>query len=203
MLYEISKEVATELKAQACPIPVVYGPERTASSAGVAIASSRIVFERDRRGGDRDGPGRGRMVNPKMVAVQTIGAVCRIFAQSTDAGARVQDHERVADLAWSLLRVALYKVMSKRKDPFWRITSMRLVSADELKLAGLEVWPGVVYEVLFSVDRAINDTTWTEAAKPEATVTAAGHGTPGVTIQSTDEIKLTNGPPAALPETAC
>lgn len=202
MLYEISKEVSTELAAQGCPVPVVYGPERQGAT-GVAITTSRIVFERDRSGGDSSGPGRGRTVNPKMLYTRNVGAVCRVFAQSTESGARVQDHERLADLVWDKVEVALYKVIAKRKDA-WRVASSKLLSAEELAMRGLEVWPGVVYEVRFTVSRGVYDTTWTEAAKPEASVSAAGSsGTPGVTIESADEIKLTNGPVGAPAETAC
>jgi hypothetical protein len=43
----------------------------------------------------------------------------------------------------------------------WRITSMRLLTAEEVDAAGLETWPGVVYEIKFSVDRGVFDTDWT------------------------------------------
>ncbi len=196
MIYAISQELATELKAQGCPLPVVYGPERMGAT-GAALTTSRILIERDRDVGDKPGPGRARNANPRMVAIRAMGAVCRIFAQSTLTGARVQDHERLADLALDKIEVALYKVVTKRSTQ-WRISSAKLLGADELALRGIEVWTGVVYEMRFSVDRAVNDTTWAEVADAEATV-----GTAGLTIETTDAIKLTNGPVGASPEIAC
>ena len=193
MIYEITREVEAELRAQACPVPVVYGPER--QGAGVAITTSRIVIERDRGRGDETKPGRARTLNPRMVAVRGIGAICRIYAQSTLTGAAVHDHERLADQVIDKVTVALHKIVSRRQTE-WRISSAKLLTREELALRGLEVWPGVVYEIHFSVDRGVFDTTWTEEAADEIAVDAT-------LIRSTTEVSLANGPTPPTTETAC
>jgi len=193
VIYEIHKEVATELKAQGCPLPVVYGPER--QGLGAALPASRIVFERDRSRGDVAKPGKARTSNPRMVAARAMGAVCRIYAQSTLTGAAGHDHERLADQAVDLVTVALHKVIGRRQTE-WAISSAKLLSREELALRGLEVWPGVVYEMRFAVDRGVFDATWAGEAVEELPVADD-------LIVSKTEVSLANGPSPVVTETAC
>lgn len=197
MLYEISKDVSAALVANNVPLPVVYGPERVDAMA--SVGRQRIVFERDRELGDGvELNMRARPTNPIMIAVRPIGAVCRVYAQSTIAGAAVHDHERIADQAVDKVVAALRKVVATRRT-LWRVSSSKLLSAAELEERGLERWPGVVYELRFSVDRGVTDTTWIGEARPEVTIGGEG----GVTIATTDEIYLDKAPAGATPETGC
>jgi len=192
VIYEITREVETELKARGVPLPVVYGPER----GDLTITFARIVIERDRDKGDAIGPGRGRTVNPQMVAIRSMGAVCRVYAQSTESGAGVHDHERMADQAVDRIHVALEKIV-KLRTTLYHVTAAKLLSAQELAMRGLLQWPGVVYELRFSVDRGVFDTDWTGAAKPESVL-----GT-GFEISSTTKATLDKAPDNTPPETAC
>lgn len=193
VIYEIHKEVATELKAQGCPLPVVYGPER--QGVGTALGVTRVVIERDRSRGDVPKPGRARTFNPRMVAIRSMGAVCRIYARSTLTGAAGHDHERLADQAVDQITIALYKVVGRRQSE-WSVSSAKLLTVEELALRGLEVWPGVVYEMRFAVDRAVFDATWTDEAAEELAVADD-------LIVSTTKVSLANGPAPVTTETAC
>jgi hypothetical protein len=170
MIYEISKEIAIELSAKLVPHPVIYGPERAPTS----MASPRIVIERDRDGGDTYEAPKARTPNPKMVFVRQVGVVLRVFGKSPVNGAAVYDHERDADLVVDRLMVALHKVVRARSNQY-EVKSAGLLSAAAAKQVGLEYWPGAIYEVRLTIDRAVTDVTWTGAAHATASMGGA-HG---------------------------
>lgn len=190
MLYGIAHRVEAALKARGIPFPVVYGPERTDTTT--LGTRTRIVIERDREGGDSVGPARSVHTNPNMRAVRAVGAVARVFAKSERAGAGVQDHEGVADKLVDRLHVALDSII-RSDQTLWAVSSAKLLNANELEQRGLKTWPGVVYEIKFSVDRGVFDTDWTGEAAPEAELGADS-------ISSTTTVKL-NGVGGG--ETAC
>lgn len=163
MIYEITKEIATELTARGVPYPVVYGPERAPRS----MVDPRFVIERDRAGNDELAAPVARNPNPRMIGRRWVACVCRIFACSTLAGAGTHDHEREADQMVDRFTVALHKVVRVRCNQY-RLRSAKLMSATELELDGLEQWPGVVYRIEFDVDRAVNDTAWDGTAAATA-----------------------------------
>ena len=161
MLYDVAKIVSTELIARGCPLPVVYGPERMAD---VGLTNPRIVFERPRSLGDAVGPPRCSKNNPPRRAERGIAGTVRVFASSTVDGARVQDHEEQADQAVDLVIVCL-QIAAARIITTMTIGAGGYVSAAELGLDGLETWPGVVYELPITIQRAVYDRTWAGDSK--------------------------------------
>lgn len=190
MLYEISREIDAQLQVKLAPYRVHYGPENADPDAGLRLTTPRIVIERDRQAGDRPRDGRSRTNNAKMLAAREVGAVCRIFAQSTVDGARVEDHERIADQLADMVTCALHVVATTRKAE-WRISSAKLLTAEEVAQRGLQVWPGAVYELRFSVDRGVYDTDWTGAAAAEK---ALGTDSSSIKVRTTGTIGLQNAP---------
>lgn len=161
MLYEISRHVATEIAARSCPVPVIYGPE---PAADLALVRSRIVFERPRSAGDTVGPPRAQKHNPSRRAERGITGRVRIYAHSTADGARVQDHEEIAEHCADLVVVAL-QIACARELTTARITSSGYVAPAALEIPELRVWPGVVYELAIIVQRGVFDRTWALEAK--------------------------------------
>jgi hypothetical protein len=159
LLYEISKEIDALLQIREVPHRIVYGPERAASN------SERIVIEHDRSGDSFDMT--GITSNPKSFAVRWQGAIARIFAKDPISMARVQDHERRAEAVLDRLIVCIDRVRSTRKNNL-RIASGAFVNPRDLE--GSETWPGVVYELRFSIDRAVLDRKWDNSARPEGTL---------------------------------
>lgn len=192
MLYEISKELGTVLQSKGVPFPVIYGPERVVP---LTMAPQRIVLERDRQGGDSLGPVRVPGGNPRLRGVRAIGAIIRVYAKSSLAGAAVHDHERLADQAVDKIFVALDNILRGARKTLWVVQSSKLLDADELSMQGLETWPGVVYEIRFSVDRGVLDTTWKGEARPEVLL-----GPGGVALGNTTKVGVV-GMPAI--ETSC
>lgn len=192
MMHSITLEVGAELRARGVPFAVVYGPERM----GTTVTSApRIVIERDRKAGDGVGPARSVHTNPHMRAVRAIGCVARIFGKSNAAGAGVQDHEAIADQLVDKVLVALDKVV-RSNQTLWRPVSGKFLTAEDLAARGLTTWPGVVYELQFTVDRGVFDTDFAGEAAPE---TSLG-GVDGVTVKSKTKVTV-NG--IGTPETAC
>jgi len=184
MLHAISLELAPALKARGVPFPVVYGPERLDV---MSVGKTRIVLERDRGGGDSVGAGRARTRNPRLILTRGIGFVLRVFAQSTESGAGVWNHERLADSIVDKVLVCLTGIIEERRT-LWRIASSGLVPAIELSQVGLERWPGVVYQITGSIDRGVADTSWSDAAAPEITL---GEG--GVPLSSSVRVRTDGG----------
>lgn len=191
MMHEITLAVGAELRARGVPFAVVYGPERMATTL---TSPARIVIERDREAGDGIGPARSVHTNPHMRAVRAIGCVARIFGKRNSGGAGVQDHEAVADQLIDQLIVALDKVV-RSNQTLWKPVSGKFLTAEDLAARGLTTWPGVVYELRFTVDRGVFDTDFAGDAAPEADV-----GPGGVGIKSTTKVTV-NG--VGTPETAC
>ena len=167
MLYEVSRLVETELQSRGCPIPVVYGPER---AEDLALVRSRIVFERPRAGGDVVGPPRVSKTNPPRRAERGVQGIVRVFAHSTVAGARVQDHEEIAEQAVDLVIVSLQIAAAKMETTFG-IGGGGYLSASVLGLDGLTTWPGVVYELTITLQRGVFDRTWVGAGKGTSEIT--------------------------------
>ena len=116
--------------------------------------------------------------------LRNIACVARIFAKSNLPGAGVHEHERQADQAADKLTIALHRSVRLRNSEYF-VTSIKLLSASDLKFEGLEAWPGVVYEIKFSVERGVFDTNWAGEKAPETVLTADNFGNPTVTITGT------------------
>jgi hypothetical protein len=194
-LYDVTKAVATELRSKGWPFPVVKGPERFAST--VPVRETRIVLERIYgAGADRPGPSRSQHVNPHMVGVTACGVRALIYAKSPLAGAQLHDHEELAFEGYRMLHAALEPIL-KLIPTLWRNRAAGLMTAEELKLAGIEEWSGVVYQWTFEVDCGIDDANFKGEAAPEVTV-----GENGLGVDSTTEVRLATRPDDP-PETAC
>lgn len=189
MIHEITVSVAAELKKRGVPYAVVYGPERQGT---VLQSPTRIVIERDRQAGDGLGPARSVHTNARMHGVRAVGCVARIFAKANVAGAGVQNHEALADLLVDKVFVALDKVI-RSNQTLWKTVSGKFLSGDELAARELTTWPGVVYELRFTVDRGVFDTDFAGEAAPQTNVG-------DVAIASRTTVKV-NG--VGDPETAC
>jgi hypothetical protein len=197
MLYEIAKEVQTALEAKGVPHRVVYGPER----APTQVTNARIVIERDRETGDVWNAPRSRTANPKMLGVRSVGAIVRIFAKSSKAGAGVHEHEREADILADQIAVALHKVIRAR-NTLYSVQRAGLLSAQAAQMQGLESWPGAIYEVRLSIDRGVYDTTWAGASKSTATMGGAHGVSIGHTLTVGGDAVATDSLPNATTEFA-
>jgi hypothetical protein len=169
MIHEIAKSLDTALRAKGVPLRVVDGPERTGTTS---FARERVTLERDRDRGDSFGPTRSQHGNPRARLTRTTGCVLRVYAQSTHAGATVQDHERRAETVLDRVLVALDTILRGERMTFWTQASGRFMTPADLEET--ETFAGAVYELRFTVDRSVFDRTWPTAQDPEGAARPEG-----------------------------
>jgi len=192
LIYDLAREVDAIIRAQGSPLGCVFGPERTDGNA----ARERVVLEHSPTGGDVFGPATSQHINPKSRFTRSVACQLRIYARSPLSGAAVQDHRRRAETVLDLVLVALDTRLRGTRRNAWTPDRGGFVSTDDLD--GSQTWSGAVYELAFTVDRAVLAQTFTAGIAPESTL---GEG--GVTITSTTSVGLVNGPAGTPPETAC
>ena len=183
MIHEIFMQLRASLKAKGVPFECVYGPTPVPAKVG----ATRIQMLRDYDAGDQVLPTTSQHRNPRVFAARGMGALVRIHAQSTIAGAQRHDHEDLADAIVDQVQVELYKIVRAAKT-IWRVTRAGLV-AD----ATTDGWAGVVYEIHFQIDRGVRDVDWLGNADGEMTMTAT---TATTTPQTTGPGASTNLPTA-------
>lgn len=160
MIREICVELQAELRAQGCPLSVVFGPERTAPTT---YARERIVIEHD-EGGDSFGPARATHKNPRVRMVRNVGAKLTIYVQSVASGAALFEHRRRAEHVLDLVLVALEKVIVVRKNG-WTIKGGKFVVPADM--APSEEQSGAAYEFTFSFERAVMVQKWNGDVRQE------------------------------------
>lgn len=151
MIYELSRYLDQRLAAQEFPCNVVYGPDRFERQNFRTV----VVLERDRQRGDSfEGP-QGQQRNTRRLGQRQVGCLATIFAQSPKMGARVNEHEHLADQIVDALHCALIN---------WRTATRSSVTFTGGRFAGpndlpgnFESLPGVVYLLQFSVARGVED----------------------------------------------
>ncbi len=173
MIYEITREIETELRAKGYPYRVVYGPD-----GDPGRNEARVVIDRDLGANEDIAPPMSKRVNPKQFGVRWLPCRATIYAREPRAGALMHEHTRQCDRAVDKLTIAMHKVIIKR-DCLYRVTAAGYLTLAALDAEAIEHFPGVVYRLAFAVSRGVSDTTWAEAAADEgapanvATVVAA------------------------------
>lgn len=167
MLFEIAQQLDAAIKAKGFRTPVIYTERGERASA----AEDRIVVGHERSGGvERFGAVIGPGGNPRAVMTRVCAGVIRMYGQSTLPGAAIQDHERHVDQEMvDPVLCELWKILRRRRqiDPIGEWTG-GFIEPEWMK--GTEVWPGAVYELRFTVPRAVLDRTWEGVGRPTVTV---------------------------------
>lgn len=179
MIYEIFRELETNLTSRGYPFPLEYGPEAKRKKPPF---DTRIVMDHDRESGDSISGPRSQVAistpagRSRKLLDRAVGCLVRIYAKSSSPGARIENHERLAEQLVDAVLAGLRTVIQKRAT-LWRVTSASFVSKEALEVPELEKWPGVVYELKFSVDRGVFDLTWTGEGEPTGSITEIDNST--------------------------
>lgn len=188
MIYEIAREVATAMASRGFPFRVEYGPPRVAGIASPG-AGGRIIIMRDRETPDAfeasRGLTRGGGSGTWPTGNRLQACVARVEMRSTAAGAGIHDHERLCESAVDMLWTALADALRGRNNEL-RIAGGRYLDQAALQALGLEQWPGVVYELRFSVSRGVEARTF-EGDAPMETATI-GTESPDVILGLTTHV---------------
>lgn len=171
MIRELCKQLQEALRTAGCPFDVVEGETTTTA----ARSRERIVVEHD-DGGDSFGAARGARANPSHRLTRSVGCRATIYAQSTRAGALDYEHRRRCEAALDALLVAIDRT-AQRLRVSWSPSSGSFVKPEDQ--AASERRGGAVYELRFSIDRAVIEQSWAGEAAPE--VELGPSGVPAVT----------------------
>lgn len=190
MIHEIARELRALLETAGVPMPVVDGPERTTSAV---TPRERIVVERLRAPEQILPPKGANTRNPVHVLDRKLAAKITVYAQEPRAGAQHHEHVRRADRVVDSVLAALRQVLVARKNGA-EIGAGQLVELEDTK--GTPVTNFAVYEIPFSVRRAVEVRTWAGSAAEE------GGAFTATTIASTTVVGL-QGDPTPATETGC
>lgn len=186
MIYELALDIGDRLAAKKFPVRVLYAPEGFQRQG----FDPCITFERDRSGGDEIEPPRGFQKNPRKLATRQLGVIVRVYAKSSKEGAHEGDHERDCEQLVDALVSTLYEwTRAKRAAITYRRTGY--IAAKDM--GNPERWPGVVYELSFTIARAVFSEDYTGAAQPTGTPTG---------IQNQTQVRYT-GQPDSDPVIGC
>ena len=165
-LRTLTRAMQLYLQNRGCPLPVEYGPMREADFN----LRQRIVFERDRSGGDQFVGPRARGISP-VQQVQRVGCFCTIVGKSSAAGADMASHEAVCDQAASLVALGLRECLQSEPCEFpwmgmcgptlWEITRAGLLAPSAMPpLRDIQWWSAAVYQIAFWFDVGIAEQNW-------------------------------------------
>jgi hypothetical protein len=198
MIYEMALDLRDMLHAKRFPVDVRYGPDRAPKKN--ERASAVITIERDTESNDVYGPAQGPRQNPRIRGVRVLAARAKIYAKSSLPGAHIGDHERFCEQLADALLVAIYEWGAQAKTGGIQIASARYIREEHR--ADIEVWPGVVYEILFGVPRGVADLTWPAAGEKQARGDARPTaGAPG--FRNRTDATLAHAPEGTTPAVGC
>lgn len=185
MLYSISKLLDLALAAKKFPLHVHFGPEATESLNG---ARERIVMWQPLDEKKEQFPAtRSARYNPKMPMRREQAGRIRIYAKSPLPGAKWGDHvERCEKILDGVLAELDAIIRGGRNE--WSLTSGGFISLVDEK--GSPVFSSAVYELEFTVDRAVNSVNWNGDGADEVTI---GNDPGQVPIVNEAEISGPNG----------
>ncbi len=195
MIYEMAMDLRDMLHAKRFPVDVRYGPDRAPKVN--ERASAVIVIERDTNSTDVFGPAQAPRQNPRPRGVRVLAAKATIYARSSVAGAHIGDHERLCEKLADALHCAIYDWGVQGKTGGIQIASSKYVRDEDRK--DVEVWPGVVYEILSACREALPMCT-SQVKRPAAT-RAPEIAAPS--FRNRTDATLTQAPEGTEPDVGC
>lgn len=166
MIYSLVSKISEHFIAKKCPVVVGYDAQRLRNHG------TCVLVEQPKDGTkDRIGPAIGQVRNPKRVASRQIAFRIEVHAQSTKAGAALQDHEALAHRIADMVQVAI-------ENATWG--DCQFLSKEDLQLRGIEQWSALVYEMRGYMVHPVSDRDWEGEGKPTATIGGATGMVPSI-----------------------
>lgn len=179
-VYQMSIDIAANLRARKFPVAVQYGPERVDHEG---LESMLLHFQRDSQIGDSLRAIPGARGQPG-VRVRDQGVALDVIVQSPLAGARHNEHEELCDLVVDGVLTALDEWAVEAKAGLFDFVELGYVSPQDYN--GADRMAGVVYRIRFRVARATLKKDFDGALPPTATV-AGTSATTLVTLNGVDK----------------
>jgi hypothetical protein len=165
----LSQQLRDRLAQQRVPFELRDNQERGDS---LASAPPHLVLKRDDLTGDGFLPIPGTSAeNPRSFLVHQIGMELLIFARGPVSAATTLDHEDQGDHLVQQALKALYQTLRRRR---WQPTRGGFLSKAEAGELDYHGWPGRIYRLRFSVNKALETTDYQGAALDEYEVGPGG-----------------------------
>jgi hypothetical protein len=184
LIASLAKDIDAALSARKYPVRVVYGPEHLARPphAGQPL----IVFERDRESGDGVRPVKGARGTERAMRVRELGVIVTVYAASSAASARTEEHEHACDQIVDALIVALDEWFVEGKTGrLCEYSESRMMNAEEFEDAHFRQWPGCAYRIRFDLPRGVRALNYTPP-REHAPGTLPGEARPTATVERFD-----------------
>ena len=175
MIYEMMTALAADFAARKFPTSFEYGPKRAAPES---YMDHLLVLERDHDAGDLLAPVTGVQTNPRRYANRSLAVKATIWAKSNLDGARVNEHQSECEQIVDAFLVSFSEWATRSQKLLGNVApsfqEMRYLKASELPQGG-ELWPGVVYQIKFRVNRGVEKRNYEGAARPTGAVAGVGN----------------------------
>ena len=176
MIYRLSRDIETNLKARKWPVLVEY-ETRTKRIGRYSMA---VAFERDRQGGDENDPPVGSHTNPRVMFTRRLGVRVEIFAKSSVSGARSNEHQHECDDLVDAVLTALYDWTTAAKAGAIEWIEARYLADEEIDDA--ERSSGAVYLLRFRIRRGVSRKDYGGGAAETATLAKVGNASTGARL---------------------
>jgi hypothetical protein len=169
---ELGKWLDAHLRGRKYPFRVRYAPERTDRSSRDPV----ILIARDTMASEKIESAHGTQKNGRKMRTRRIPVVVKIFAKSSLDGARLEDHEELADYLVDAMITALEVWSTSEKGGGIEYVEMSFLTPDELVTSDgkPEGWPGVVYLMRFTIGRGVIELDYLKQVLPTAPINGVG-----------------------------
>jgi hypothetical protein len=190
---ELGKWLDTHLRGRKYPFRVRYAPERTERTKHDPV----ILIMRDTDTSEKIETAHGTQKNGRKYRTRRIPVKIKVYAKSSLDGARLEEHEELADYLVDALVTALEIWSTAERGGGIEFGEMAFLTPAEVVTAdgAPEGWPGVVYLMRFTIGRGVVERDYLKQVRPTGTINGAS---------STVEVRQTNedgtaGDPAIQP----
>ncbi len=182
---EICKWLGAHLRSRKCPFKVRYAPERTDRGN----YDPAILVMRDRETSEKIETAHGTQKNGRKMRTRRIPVKIKVFAKSSLDGARLEEHEELADYLVDMLVTALETWSTSERGGGIEYGEMAFMTADEVadetrSEDKAEGWPGVVFVMRFTIGRGVVERDYLKQVRPTAALTGIGTS---VEVRQTNE----------------
>lgn len=170
--YELAMWLRAELRARKYPVPVVYAPERAERTKHDPV----ILVMRDRQTSEKVETAHGNDKNGRKFRTRRVPLAIKVYAKSALDGARIVEHEELADYLVDALITALETWATAERGGTIEYGEMAFMTSDELAADGdPEGWPGVVYLLKFTIGRGVVKRDYLKQVQPTGVLTGVSN----------------------------
>ena len=169
---ELGKWLDAHLCSRKFPFRVKYAPERTDRAKYDPV----ILIMRDTETSEKVETAHGVQKNGRKSRTRRVPVKLKIYAKSSLDGARLEEHEELADYLVDALVTGLVIWSTEERGGALEFGEMAFMTPDEVVTSEgkPEGWPGVVYLMRFTIGRGVVERDYLGQVKPTAAINGVG-----------------------------